>query len=250
MIATLPMYDWPEVRADTDGFWQVLQKHFSEAGFNAPDALKHVEDETEGWLEPDLLFSQTCGYPFITRLEGQVELIGTPHFDIDGWQGPNYSSAVIVRDDFQADTLDDCREARFAFNSANSLSGYRCMTPLVGRLEDWFADLVKSGGHRYSATMVADGRADIAAVDAMCWHLFRTFQPQQAAGLRVLQWTPSLPGLPYITNRHWPVDQLQKMKSALSEAIGEMATSSHNGTLRVSGLTQLDAAAYKSIKSL
>ena len=33
---------------------------------------------------------------------------------------------------------------RFAFNSANSLSGYRCVTPLTGHLENYFGDLKKN----------------------------------------------------------------------------------------------------------
>ena len=117
MIATLPMYDWPELRSDTDAFWQILRSNFEEAGFACPEQLAHVEDETEGWLDRDLFFSQTCGYPFVSRLEGQVELIGTPHFAVDGWEGPNYSSAVVVRADFEAESLEQCRTARFAFNS-------------------------------------------------------------------------------------------------------------------------------------
>ena len=91
------MYDWPEIRPHTDAMWQVLRGHFAQVGLQPPDKLTHVEDETHRWLEPDLFFSQTCGYPFITRLVGQVDLLGTPHFDIEGWQGPNYSSAIIVR---------------------------------------------------------------------------------------------------------------------------------------------------------
>ncbi|MEP0944120.1 MAG: PhnD/SsuA/transferrin family substrate-binding protein [Rhizobiaceae bacterium] len=251
MIATLPMYDWPELRSDTDAYWQILRRHFAKAGFSPPDMRQHVDDETHGWLEPGLFFSQTCGYPFISRLEGRVELLGTPHFDIDGWQGPNYSSAVIVQKDHEAQNLEQFREgSRFAFNSSNSLSGYRCMTPLVGRPEDWFGEMIKSGGHRKSADMVADGRADIAAIDALCWHLYAQIQPEQAAQLRVLQWTPSLPGLPYITNNNWTGVELQSMRFALGDAVSEMANSKHNHLLQLRGVTHLNAAKYAPIRSL
>ncbi len=247
MIASLPMYDWPELRTDSDALWQILHKHFLQAGFQPPEVLSRFEDESQGWLEASLFFSQTCGYPYITRLEGQVELLGTPHFDIDGWQGPNYCSAIIVQRDSPVTSLQECRRDRFAFNSNNSLSGYRCMTPLVGRPEEWFDNLVKSGGHRFSATMVADGRADIAAIDAMCWHLFQTYQPEQAAQLKVLQWTPPLPGLPYITNRYWSADKLQRLKAVLANAISEIMTSPQNAILRLSGVSHLETEAYKSI---
>jgi ABC-type phosphate/phosphonate transport system substrate-binding protein len=124
------------------------------------------------------------------------------------------------------------------------------MTPLVGQPEDWFGELIKSGGHRLSADMVADGRADIAAVDALCWHLYRQLQPESASRLRVLQWTPALPGLPYITNRGWSDAELERMRAALVAAAGAMVASPHNRLLRLNGVTYLDAEKYAPIRSL
>ena len=252
MIASLPMYDWPELRSDTDGYWQLLRQSFARAGFEPPETILHDDDETQGWLSPDLFFSQTCGYPYIARLEGKVELLGTPHFDIDGWLGPNYASALIVRADNDAQDLEklNADSLRFAFNSSNSLSGYRCVTPLTGAPKSYFGELIKSGGHRYSADMVADGRADIAAVDALCWHLYRQLQPDSAQKLRVLQWTPFLPGLPYITNPGWAAEEVDKLKQALSEAVEEMKLSQYNRLLRLDGITHLSAEKYAPIRSL
>ncbi|MCJ8308219.1 MAG: PhnD/SsuA/transferrin family substrate-binding protein [Rhizobiaceae bacterium] len=258
MIASLPMYDWPELRSDTDAYWQILHDSFAADGFEPPQVIFHTDDETEGWLSPDLFFSQTCGYPFVSRLEGKVELLGTPHFDIEGWQGPYYASALIVRVDVAGDSLDSlsgeggpaASSMRFAFNSANSLSGYRCVTPLTGRLENYFGELIKSGGHRYSADMVADGRADIAAIDALCWHLYRQIQPNNAGKLRVLQWTPFLPGLPYITNTGWGANALQRLQSALAAGVEVMKSSKHNQLLRLDGVTYLAADKYGALRSL
>lgn len=252
------MYDWPELRSDTDGYWQILRESFAEAGFDPPESILHADDETEGWLSPRLFFSQTCGYPFVARLEGKVELLGTPHFAVDGWQGPNYASALIVRADFEADNLQafsdegssSAANARFAFNSSNSLSGYRCVTPLTGRPEAFFGELIKSGGHRYSADMVADGRADIAAIDALCWHLYRQIQPENADKLRVLQWTPFLPGLPYITKLYWTDDELQRLRDALAKAAEAMKSSKYNRILQLDGVTHLNAGKYAPIRSL
>lgn len=258
MIASLPMYDWPELRSDTDAYWQILQESFTEAGFDPPETILHTDDETEGWLSADLFFSQTCGYPFVSRLEGKVELLGTPHFDIEGWQGPNYASALVVRADCEAEDLQALAgqgrspkvNLRFAFNSSNSLSGYRCVTPLTGRPEAFFDELIKSGGHRYSADMVAEEGADIAAIDALCWHLYRQIQPENARKLRVLQWTPFLPGLPYITNLNWTVDDLQRLRGAMESAVEVMKRSEHNRLLRLDGVTYLGADKYAPIRSL
>lgn len=37
---------------------------------------KHIVDLLSHLLAPDLLLSQTCGYPFVTLLRGKVRLIG------------------------------------------------------------------------------------------------------------------------------------------------------------------------------
>ena len=77
------MYDWPEVADATFTFWQALKQQLNEAGFDAPDMLDHQELPRSQWLNDDLLFSQTCGYPFATKLVGKVHLLGTPVYDVD-----------------------------------------------------------------------------------------------------------------------------------------------------------------------
>ena len=39
MIACLPMYDWPEARAETDAYWVALRDAFRAAGIKAPQRL-------------------------------------------------------------------------------------------------------------------------------------------------------------------------------------------------------------------
>lgn len=244
------MYDWPELRAETDAFWRLLRHQFQDAGFQPPGQLSRCEDEAEGWLSPNLFFSQTCGYPFATNLRGKVALLGTPHYDIEGWNGPKYSSALLVRSE---STLDDIRHSRsmcFAFNGRNSLSGYRCLGPLFGNPEAWFAGTLESGGHRASANLVCDGLADIAAIDALCWHYYQRFEPERAAKLRVVSWTPPLPGLPYITNNCWNADELNALRRALAAAAKRAAFVPLTEKLNIVGATLLDEREYQSIKSL
>jgi hypothetical protein len=59
MLASLPMYDWPEIRSATDAWWAGIARH---AGLGFP--LTRVPDYAELWRRDDLVFSQTCGYPF------------------------------------------------------------------------------------------------------------------------------------------------------------------------------------------
>ena len=52
--------------------------------------------------------------------------------------------------------------------------------------------------HLQSARAVADGRADIASLDAVSWRLLQTHEAFSRS-LRVLQWTAPTPGLPLIS---------------------------------------------------
>ena len=40
------------------------------------------------WRDPGLVLSQTCGFPFSTRLRGMVRLVGTPIYDVRRLRGP------------------------------------------------------------------------------------------------------------------------------------------------------------------
>jgi len=82
----------------------------------------------------------------------------------------------------------------------------------------WFEDMVISGGHVASAQMVAQGRADIAALDAVTWRMIEAYD-SWSRGLRVLEWTVPTPGLPYICGPHVDADAAFE---AVAEAIAAL----------------------------
>src|SRR5690242_19394338 len=59
MLASVPMYDWPEISTATDAWWAGIARH---AGLSFP--LSRATDYAELWRRDDLIFSQTCGYLF------------------------------------------------------------------------------------------------------------------------------------------------------------------------------------------
>ena len=244
------MYDWPELEAANNAFWLVIRDHFREAGFDAPEYLLRGGEGADNWLKDNMLFSQTCGYPFATQLIGKVHLLGTPHYDVEGCDGPTYSSAIIVRADDERERLSDFKSSRFAFNSPDSLSGFRCLSPLIGSPENWFNILVESGAHRVSGSMVADDRADVAALDAVCWNYFQRFEPDAAARLRVLRWTPKLPSLPYITAGTFGPDDVRRMQIALQKAVNRSRESGGESALGICGMSVVAEQDYTPLAEL
>lgn len=240
-IATLSMYDVPSVRSETDALWVAIASELRKAGVAPPDQLTRGARDWDVWYDPHLLFSQTCGFPYVSKLQNRVTLIGTSDFGMiegkPGW----YNSVVIVRADDPRAGLADFAGATFAYNDLASQSGLMSIMYLLHKtLGDarHFGVCVASEGHALSAQMVARGDADIAAVDCVTWlHICRDFPDMK---LRVLCETEPTPALPYITH----FDQPAEVFADAVEAAIETLPSAHKDALFLRGFWRSTPADY------
>ena len=196
------MHDHPAVRWATDALWEALAIALVERGVPAPLALDRRPDYTSAWLEPGLVLSQTCGYPYVTRLRGRVRLVATPVYRADGCDGARYRSIVLVRANDRAENLADLRGRRVALNADDLQSGHNALRAAVAPLAQsgrFFVGSTLTGSHRASADAVAQGVADLCAIDCVCWAILRRHEPERTEGLRAIGWTAPAPGLPLIT---------------------------------------------------
>jgi ABC-type phosphate/phosphonate transport system substrate-binding protein len=191
-----------------------------------PDEL----DFQKLWLHPALLFAQTCWGPMELGLSSHVQVIAQPSYDAyKGGQGELYSSALVMRtgegpearspaDGSALIPLDLIRGRRFAFNNLDSMSGLIGLTrdlEAMGESLDIFSSRSESGGHRSSIVAVAEGKADVAAIDCESWALAQRFEPA-AQKVRVVGWTGRRKGLPFITARTTPEKTIRAMREALA----------------------------------
>lgn len=198
MIASLPMYDLPDCRPANDRYWALIRDRLRSAGLAAPDALSRgMPDFMAHWQRPDLVLSQTCGYPFRAMLQGKVTLIGTPDFGLEGCPPGYYRSLFVVRAGDARGDMAAFKDARFAYNDAMSQSGWAAAQTHAAGLGFRFKPALQTGGHALSARAVLDGVADIAAIDAMTWRLLQR-NDAGMAGLRVVGRSDPTPCLPYI----------------------------------------------------
>lgn len=237
-VATLPMYDWPEMRDAQDAFWAAVRDGLRARGMDAPDALS----SGTAWRDPGLVFSQTCGWPWITEYRDALDLVATPVSTIPGCEGATYSSMVIVRADAAAETLADLRGGSVAFNGGDSQSGVHTLREAVGPLAGdmpFFGQGVESGAHRESIRAVANGDADCAAIDAVCWAMAGRYEREAVAKLRVVHRTAAAPALPFVTRRGGPVAEV---RAALEEAVVAFGK-----PLFIDGLAEPDAERYEGL---
>lgn len=233
MIASLPMYDRPETAGAHDRLWQGVRKQLG----HGPPRLTRSPDLWEQWQSPDLLLSQTCGYPYRARLHDKVGLVGTPVYDIEAPPGYYYSVFVARKSDQRE--LAGFRDAKFAYNEALSQSGWAAPQNHAAALGFAFSCAQRSGGHLQSARLVAEEHADIAAIDALTWKLICRYEPF-ATRLRVLERTAPTPALPYITAK---TRKAPPLYTALRAAIAKLAPEDRE-TLGLKSVTRIEPAAY------
>ncbi|MDF3415385.1 PhnD/SsuA/transferrin family substrate-binding protein [Sulfitobacter sp. M57] len=244
MTASLMMYARPELEAANNAYWAALREALSARGIDTPAKLDNARDTYDLWLSPDLVFSQTCGMPYRTRLADHVTLIGTPDFALEGCPAGFYNSVVVVRANDSRETPEAFADARFVFNQACSQSGFAAAYFWAREHGFWFNNRRASGGHVQSARMVADGAGDIAVLDAQTWRLIQRFD-RFAKALRVIDTTAPTPGLPYIAAKD--ADQ-QVMFNAVSEAIAQL-DSAHRTALDLKGLIAIPQTAYLAVEN-
>ena len=243
MIASLGMYDFGAAVAANDRLWGLIRDGLRAAGQPAPDALTRGDAAYwPAWQSRDLILSQTCGYPFRARLHDRVTYIGTPDHALDGCPPGHYRSVFIVRRADPRQTLAAFDGAPFAYNDALSQSGWAAPQTHVAGLGLRLRPAVQTGGHQLSARAVAEGRADIAALDAVTWALMQDSDPAVPA-LRVLADTAPTPGLPYIAAAGSDATLAFDVIAAAIAAL----TPDDRTTLRLRGITRIPPAAYLAV---
>ena len=246
MIAALPMYFAP--LAAVEAFWAAVAGQLP-AELQAPAALTWPSDYPAHWRDPNLLLSQTCGYPLTHALAGQVQLVGTFAYAVAGSQGILCRSQLICRADDARQTLADFASATLAFNSTDSQSGYNALRALVAQTtvqRPFFRHSLATDSHSKSVECVRQGLADMASIDAVTWALWCEANPDKARALRVFGQTAAYPGLPLVTGLHTPVSAVQALQEALGRVATDAAYAAVRAPLKIAGFVATSLADYQS----
>ncbi len=242
MIASLPMYDRPETAGANDRLWAGIARALSARGIDAPAALDRTADLWETWTAPDLVLSQTCGLPYRTRLHGQVSLVATPVCDLPGVPPGHYHSVLVARRTDPRRDLADFDGATLAYNDALSQSGWAAPAAAAAAIGIAYGAGVATGAHRASARAVAEGRADIAAIDGLTWRMIRRWD-DSAADLKEIGTTAPTPALPWITAAsHDPAP----LAEALAQALADLAPADRDA-LGLLGAIRIGADRYLAV---
>ena len=242
-IASLPMYDLPELTGPTDRLWQRIRDGLHARALPAPEALsRDIADPRAHWLYPGLVLSQTCSLPYRSLLHDRVTLVGTPDYGLPDCPPGYYRSALVARAGDPRTALADFDGATLAYNEAGSQSGWAAPQAAAQAAGIRLLAGPATGAHRRSIAVVAKGGADLAAIDAVTWALLADREPACAA-LKVVGYSQPTPGLPLITaRRHDPAPIFQAIAAAIAGLdAGDRAA------LRLTRIVQIPPETYMSL---
>ena len=239
-----PCMQGPELTGAFERLWADTCGILRKRGIAAPDRLtSDIPDLMAFWQRPDLVLSQTCGYPFPSFSEGSCCPCRHTRLCIARLRArlllqlhhcPRRHAARAAR----GFRLPDLRVQRDPIRSRASPRLWS--RPRPGGFT--FANRVATGAHVASARMVAQGQADIAAIDAVSWRHIDRFETWTDR-LRVLEHTPPTPGLPFITANHVHAEEIA---NCLDVAIAKIPATDR-GMLGLRSLVRIPREAYLAV---
>jgi len=250
-VASLGMYDHPAVRDANDRLWAEIAQTLRDLGVaNVPAALDRARPLADIWQDPGLLLAQCCGYPLLKTHAHQLRIVGVPVYMLEGEASADHFSLIVVGQADDAASLAALQGRRAAINDRFSNSGMNLFRAAVAEHAThphFFGAVLETGGHRESALAVAEGRADVAAIDAISFaHLARA-EPGITARLRILQRTASSPNLPFVTSRQTPLETVGALRLALTDVAHRSLAA---GSLFLAGMERADLARYQPVLDL
>lgn len=240
-VASLAMYPFTAVRAATDQLWAAVREHL---GWG-PAGLDWTLLTPEVWHHPQLLVAQACGWPLVTDLADLVAVVGTFDYDVPGAEHGHYRSVLVARD---AATLDELRarpKVAAAVNGFDSLSGWISLQHTWGGSPS----ALETGAHLESVRAVAEGRAEVASIDAVSWALLETIEPELTGRLHVIDHGPMVPCLPLVTGWHNSA-QVPALRAAFAAAVAEPGLQPALAQLRIRGFVTLGFTDYAPLRAL
>ncbi len=261
LTAMLSWYDWPEVHHATDDVYQRFRDELPAAlAVRFSTTVDRHQAASALWRSAALGLAQACNVNVASDFADVLVPVGAPVFDVAtlaseldaplSFAPGQYQSAVVTGRSRTTSTL---AGARLAANAPNSYSGFWSLLREVQQ-EDPNATIGAHFGavhftqsHRQSAALVAEGGADIAAIDVVCLALLRRHSPAIFSRLRVLRWTEPALAPPFVTARSRPEAERETIAAALTAALTSSEGANARAALFLGGVRPVEASELAAI---
>ncbi|MDP6572491.1 MAG: PhnD/SsuA/transferrin family substrate-binding protein [Rhodospirillales bacterium] len=247
--ASLPLYALPENAPARNAFWQAVRTEVGRQGIgDMPGELDLKRPTVPERIEPEMRFSQICGYPLCKMFHGQATILGAPVYDDEHCDGPTHSGAFVVHRDAPYRALEDLRGCRFGAiahhsNSAMNLPR-RAIADIAGGAP--FFGSIAEGSPAQSGNLVkvAEKEVDATCVDNMTFSFFAQSRPETARSLRILAVTPPSPSIPFVTSRATDADTTGALRRALRRVGSAPEWAEVRAAMLLKDIVEIDDGAY------
>lgn len=183
-----------------------------------------LTDSSSRWLSPELLLSQTCGYPFVTSLRGKVRLVGRPSYKLPHSSGGDHCSLILCRADSPITHLAGFAGSHGLINADDSNSGMNLFRHTLSTVREggFFSKVSFTGAHRESIRRLKNHDGDLASIDSVTYDYLDKFQSEEIKGLKIIGRSDVSPCLPYITSILRTEDEASSIRSALNDALKQL----------------------------
>jgi ABC-type phosphate/phosphonate transport system substrate-binding protein len=246
-IAVLPMYDFPWTAAGNDALWAAIFARLDDAGVEAPRQLTRGPDFAAHWRDPGLIFGQTCGYPYVTRLKPLVTLIAAPEYAFPGCEAATHRSFIIRRAGDPRRELREFRGSTAGLNAHDSNTGMNLFRAAVARIAGrapFFGSIAVTGSHEASIRAVAEGHVDLASIDCVSFALIERGRPELAGRVAIIAESAFSPCLPFIASASLGQPALAAIRQALLTALADPSLAETRATLGLAGARAAAASDY------
>jgi ABC-type phosphate/phosphonate transport system substrate-binding protein len=232
-------------------FWEALRGLLVEAGLDeVPETLRFDIPPVPERIGPEVLFSQTCGYPLETIFSGQAVRLGTPCYDAPGCEDPPHCGLLVVPAGSKARELRDLRGGTFLLNHLHSNSGTnlprRALAEIAGG-RPLFARIIETGSQPGNLDRIARAEADATAVDCVTFAFWSHYRPDAARQVRVLERTPPSPAIPFVTSAATPAATVEVLRAALRKLAHDPCYAAARRGLLMTDITDLPIASYRGL---
>jgi ABC-type phosphate/phosphonate transport system substrate-binding protein len=235
MIASLGMYPFAHLRDDYDRLWTAVGARLGDT----PEVLSHDLELHQVWQHHELLVGQTCGWPLVTELPDLV-VIGAFDMAVPFAAGGRYRSVIVASKPLGLAHWKADPGTRVVINGFDSLSGWVSLCDVWGGLP---TKVLETGAHVESMRAVAEGRAEVASIDAVSFEHFVQTEPMVAARLNVIGHGPRVPSLPLVMAPGHG-NRLAEVRAAFAQSVADPALTAVCGRLRIRGFVPFDRSDY------
>jgi ABC-type phosphate/phosphonate transport system substrate-binding protein len=200
-----------------------------------PGVLTRSGDIHARWYDSDCIVTQVCGGPFAAVHRNDMHLVASFALDLPEADGGHYRSVLLspVRASLDELTSPDTHAVA---NSADSLSGWLSLiAATVGQGNDWPGTVTYTSAHVDSVRALANGEADLAAIDSWSLAFIADGEPELIAGLHRVGLGPRVPTPPITVRKSVTDAQLDQLRAAFRAALADPSTERARGALHIAG---------------